>query len=94
MASVNKYSGKGRDNRDRAHISAKIPKVTGSQILSLKILELSLISENCFGQDVSRDRQAVSADFLHCRNGALRVRAYNVPLFRFLHDLKIGCTEF
>ena len=86
MASVNKNTGKGRDNRDRAHISCQFPQNDGSQILSRKILELSLISENCFSQVVSRDRQAVSA-------GALRVRTYNVPLFRFLHDLKIGCTE-
>ena len=68
MASVNKNSGKGRDNRDRAHISAKIPKVTGSQILFHKILELSLISENCSSQVVSCDRQDVSADFLHRRS--------------------------
>ena len=87
MASVNKYSGKGRDNRDRAHISGEFPQNDGSQILSREILELSLISENSFGQAVSRDRQAVSA-------GALRVRTYNVPLFDFRHDLKIGCTGF
>jgi hypothetical protein len=31
---------------------------------------------------------------ISCTAGALRVRTYNVPLFDFRHDLKIGCTGF
>ena len=94
MASVNKYSGKGRDKRDRAHIMVNSEEISAGKICPHKIFKLLSKFENCFGQDVSRDRRDVFVDFLHCRSGALRVRAYNAPLFRFLHDLKIGCTDF
>lgn len=62
-ASVNKNTGKGRDNRDRAHIMVNSEKISVRKIRFRKILELSPKSENWFSQVVSCTLPAVSSGF-------------------------------